>query len=79
MVVFYIHRHESAMGVHVSPHPEPPSHPPHPSPLGCPRALALSALSILAQTHCSFIDKVIGAQQNAATCPGAVSGIVGIY
>ena len=64
----------------MSPHPEPPSHlPPHPIPLGCPRALALSALSILAQTHCSLIDKITGAQQNAATCPGAVSGIVGIY
>ena len=32
------------MGVHVFPHPEPPSHlPPHPIPLGCPSALALSA------------------------------------
>ena len=45
MVVFAIHRHESATGVHVSPHPEPSSHlPPHPIPLGCPSTLALSAL-----------------------------------
>ena len=78
MVVIAIHQHESPMGAHVSLHPESPLPTSHPT-LGCPRALALSALSILAQTHCSFIDKVIGAQQNAATCPGAVSGIVGIY
>ena len=39
-----MHRHESAMGIHVSHHPETPSHlPPHPIPLGCPRAPALSA------------------------------------
>ena len=45
VVVFAIQRHESATGAHVSPHPEPPSHlPPHPIPLGCPRAPALSAL-----------------------------------
>ena len=44
MVVFAIHQHESAMGVHVSPHHEPPSHlPPHPIPLGWPRESALSA------------------------------------
>ena len=30
--------------VHVSPHPEPPHLPPHPTSVGCPRALALSAL-----------------------------------
>ena len=45
MVVFAIHRHESATGVHVFPHPEPSSHlPPHPIPLGHPSALVLSAL-----------------------------------
>ena len=45
VVAFALHRHESAMGVHVSPHPEPPSKPPpHPIPLGCPRVPALSAL-----------------------------------
>ena len=33
------------MGVHMSPYSEPPSNlPPHPSPLGCPRALALNVL-----------------------------------
>ena len=32
------------MGVRVSPHPEAPSHLfPHPTPQGCPSALALSA------------------------------------
>ena len=45
MVVFAIHRHESPMGTHVSPLPEPPSQlPPHLIPLGCPRAPALGAL-----------------------------------
>ena len=38
------YRHESATGAHARPHPEYPFHlPPHPIPLGCPRALALSA------------------------------------
>ena len=42
---FAILQHESATGIHVSPHPEPPIHfPPHPIPLGHPRALALGAL-----------------------------------
>ena len=42
MVVFAMYRHESA---HVSTHSEPLSHlPPHPIPLGCPRAPTLSAL-----------------------------------
>ena len=45
MVVFAIHRQESAMGVHVPHCPEALSHlPPHPIPQGCPGAPALSAL-----------------------------------
>ena len=45
VVVFAIHWDESAMGVHVSPILNPPSHlPPHPIPLGCSRASALGAL-----------------------------------
>ena len=45
MVVFAIYQHESAMGVHVSPYPDIPSHlPPHSIPLDCPRAPTLSAL-----------------------------------
>ena len=43
-MVFAIHRHESAMGVHVSLILNLPSHfPPHPIPQGHPSALALSA------------------------------------
>lgn len=45
VMVFAIHRHESAMGVLVSHHHEPPSHlHPHIITLGCPRAPTLSAL-----------------------------------
>jgi len=45
VVVFAIHWHESATGIHVSSHPEtPPTSLPHSIPLGCPNALALSAL-----------------------------------
>jgi len=45
VVFFAIHQHESATGTHVYPHPECPSPlPRHPMPLGCPGALALSAL-----------------------------------
>ena len=45
VMVFAIHRHESAMGTHVYPHPEACSHlPPHPTPLGYTGALVLSAL-----------------------------------
>ena len=45
IVVFAMHRHESATVEHASPHPEPPSHlSPYPIPPGCPRAPTLSAL-----------------------------------
>ena len=44
-MVFAIHWHESAMGVHVSPCRKPPSHILlHPIPMGCPSAPTLSAL-----------------------------------
>ena len=44
-MVFAIYLHESATGIHVSPHSETPSHvPPHPIPLSCPWALASGAL-----------------------------------
>ena len=48
---FAIHWHESPTGVHVSPilHPLPPHS--SPTPLGCPSALALSALF-----HASNLD-----------------------
>ena len=43
--VFVIHQHESAIGIHVSPHPEPRSHlHPYPIPRGCSRVPALGAL-----------------------------------
>ena len=51
VVVFAIRWHESAMGVHVSPSWTPSHLPPHPIPLGCPRAPALSALF-----HASNLD-----------------------
>ena len=42
--------------VHMCPHPEPPSLlPPHPIPLGCPRAPALSALLHAWNLHWSSI------------------------
>ena len=60
MVVFAIHCHESAMGVHVSHDPEPPSHlPSHPKPLGCPRALALRALFHALNLDWSSISHVV--------------------
>ena len=44
------------MGVHVFLHPEPPSYLlPHPIPLGCPRASALSALLHASNLHWSSI------------------------
>ena len=49
---FANHWHESAMGAHVSHHPEPLSHLlPHPIPPGCPRAPALSALLHTTNLH----------------------------
>ena len=46
-MIFVTHQHESATGIHVSPHPEAPSHIlPHPIPLCCPRALASGVLSM---------------------------------
>ena len=51
-MVFAIHWQESAMGVHVFPSPEAPSHwPSHPIPQGHPSATALSSLS-----HVSNLD-----------------------
>ena len=56
LVVFAVHQHESATGAHVSPHPECPSQlPPHPIPLGCLRAPALSALLQALNWHWSSI------------------------
>ena len=59
-MVFAIYRHESATGVHVSPHPESPSHlPTHPIPLGSPRALTLSALLDASNLHWSSVLHMI--------------------
>ena len=50
--VFVIYQHESAIGIHVYPHPEPPSHlPPYPIPWGCPRVPALGALHHASNLH----------------------------
>ena len=60
MVGFAIHHHESAMGAHVSPHPEPPSKlPPYPIPLDCPTALAFSALLHASNLHWLSILHVV--------------------
>ena len=59
-MVFAVHQHESATSIHVSPHPEAPSHlPPHPIPLGCPRALALSALIHALKLHYSPVSHTV--------------------
>ena len=56
MVVFAIHRHESAMDVHVSSYPEPLSQlSSHPIALGCPGAPALTALLHASNLHWSSI------------------------
>ena len=55
-MVFAIYQHESAAGIHVSSPPELPSHlPPHPIPLGCPRAPAWGALLHALNLHWSSI------------------------
>ena len=54
MVVSTIHWHEAAMSAYVSHHPEP-LHPPHPIPLGCPRAPALGSLLHSSNLHWSSI------------------------
>ena len=55
-MIFVIHWHESAAGVHVCPQPEPSSHlPPYPILLGCSRALALSALLHASNLHWSSV------------------------
>ena len=60
VMVFAIHQHESATGTHMSSHPESPSHfPPHPIPLGGPRALALSALLHASNLHWSSILHIL--------------------
>ena len=55
-MVFAIYQHELAIGIHVYPYPEPPSHlSPHPIPLGCPRAPALRALLHALNLHWASI------------------------
>ena len=54
------HQRESATGAHESSHPEPPSHhPPHPNPLGCPSAPALSALLHPSNSDWSSISHMV--------------------
>ena len=55
-MIFAIHQHELAIGIHVSPYPEPLSHlPPHSIPLGCPRAPALGAQLHASNLHWASI------------------------
>ena len=56
-MVSVTHQHESATSVHVSsPDPERPSRlPPHPVPLGCPRAPTLGALIHALNSHRSSV------------------------
>ena len=76
MVVFAIRQHESAMGAHVSPYPETPSHlPPHPIPLGCPRAPALSALLHASNLHWSSILHMVTYMGKPAFKPGHSSAL----
>ena len=57
---FAIHWHESAMGVHVFPILNPPSHlSPHPIPLGHPSAQALSTLYHASNLDWPFVSHVI--------------------
>ena len=59
-MVFVIHWHESAMGVHVFSILNPPSHlPPHPIPLGCPSAPALNALLHASNLHWSSVSHMV--------------------
>ena len=56
VVIFAIYQHELGMGVQASPYPELPSDlPPHPIPLGCPRALTFGALLHASNLHCSSV------------------------
>ena len=53
---FAIYQHELATGIHVSPHPESPSHlHPHPILLDCPRALTSGALLHALNLHWSSV------------------------
>ena len=56
MIFFAVHQHESVTGEHVSPYFEHPFHLPlQPIPLGCSRALALSALLHALNLHWSSV------------------------
>ena len=60
MIAFPIHQHESAIGIHVSAHPETPTRlPPHPIPLGCHIALALGAVSHTSNLRLSSILNMV--------------------
>ena len=70
MAGFAINQHESTTVVHGSPHPEPASLlPPHPIPLGCPRALALSTLLHAPNLHWSSILHAAAATKSLQSCP----------
>ena len=55
-----IYQHESAISIHMFLPLEPPSHlPPHPTSLGCHRALSLSSLSLTTNSHWLSISHMV--------------------
>ena len=59
-MVFAIHQHKLATGIHVSCPSWAPSHlPPHSVPLGCPRAPALNALLYASNSHWLSVSRMV--------------------